>query len=434
MEFIKITSDAQCESLKAAFASRGQSGGDEARRSEVLDNTQAIVNDVRERGDAAVAEYTERFDGVSLKPSEFEIGPDEIQAAFDELSPELRKALEEAHQNIRAFHEVQVHRSWEHMDDDGTILGQRVTPIESAGVYVPGGKAFYPSSVLMNIVPAKAAGVSEIIMVSPPSYNGTIHPLVLAAASLAGADRVFRVGGAHAVAALAYGTDSIPAVRKITGPGNIFVTVAKRLISDVADIDKEAGPSEVAVVADGSASPRLAAAELMAQAEHDEEAVSVLFAADEGFIQEVLDAIETELQTLSKADIIRTALSTQGKACLVRSLDEAAELVNEFAPEHLSVQVKDSWGFVDKIRNAGCIAVGADTSVAVGDYFAGSNHILPTGGRARFSSALSADDFYKKSSVISYSPARFREAAPHILALANAEELTAHARAIEVRQ
>lgn len=434
MEIIRITSDAERDALKTAFARRGQSGGDEARRREVLDNTQAIVNDVRDRGDAAVAEYTERFDGVSLKPGEFEIGPDEIKAAFDALSPELREALEEAHKNISAFHKVQAHRSWEHVDDDGTVLGQRVTPIESAGVYVPGGKAFYPSSVLMNIVPAKVAGVSEIVMVSPPSYHGTIHPLVLAAASLAGADRVFRVGGAHAVAALAYGTDSIPSVRKITGPGNIFVTVAKRLVSDVADIDKEAGPSEVAVVADGSASPRLAAAELMAQAEHDEDAVSVLFATDEGFIQEAQRVIESELQTLSKANIIRTALNTHGKAYLVRSLGEAAELVNEFAPEHLSVQVKDSWAFVDRIRNAGCIAVGADTSVAVGDYFAGSNHILPTGGRARFVSALSADDFCKKSSVISYSPARLREAAPHILALANAEELTAHARAIEVRQ
>ncbi len=433
MKRIEITSDADFAEAAAAIAQRGAEAEDSAFREQAFAAVREVVETVRTEGDAAVSQYTERFDGCALSPADFEIPEREISQAMDAIEPEIRIALERAADNIAAFHLRNRRESWREEQSDGSILGQRVTPLESAGVYVPGGKAFYPSSVLMNIIPAKAAGVKDIIMVSPPSYNGTIHPLVLAAAHIAGATRVFRVGGAQAVAALAYGTQTIPQVLKITGPGNIYVTLAKRMVSDTAAIDKDAGPSEVAVLADGSADPRLAAAEILTQAEHDEEACAALMTCDAAFAEKVLAAIEDELTRLSRAVIIRDALKKSGRCYIARTVEEAADLVNIFAPEHLALQTANPESILDRIPNAGCIVLGAATPVAVGDYFAGPNHILPTGRRARFESPLTTDDFTKVSSLLAYSTERLREAAPHVRALANAEELTAHARAVELR-
>ncbi|HOZ46617.1 MAG TPA: histidinol dehydrogenase [Candidatus Hydrogenedentes bacterium] len=395
--------------------------------------TKAIVEAVRARGDDAVAEYTERFDGVALTPDHFEVLPAEIDAAYASVDPELRQGLERAQANIRRFHETRLRGSWRERSADGTVLGQRITPIERAGVYVPGGKAFYPSSVLMNIVPACVAGVEEIVMVSPPSYHGTIHPVVLTAARIAGATRVFRIGGAQAVAALAFGTGTIPAVVKITGPGNTFVTVAKRLVRGVCEIDTEAGPSEVVVIADESADARFVAAELLAQAEHDEEARAMLITTSPALADKVDACIVEELALLSRADMIRRALDAQGLVVVVNSVSDAVALTNRIAPEHLSIQTSDPWAVCEQIRNAGAIMLGAMTPVAVGDYYAGPNHILPTSGRARYASPLSAEDFRKTSSLLAYSRERLERDAPDIRRLAEAEGLTAHARAVEIR-
>ncbi|MBM3289351.1 MAG: histidinol dehydrogenase, partial [Candidatus Hydrogenedentes bacterium] len=348
--------------------------------------------------------------------------------------PNVLRALERAHENISVFHQKNLRQSWEETSPDGSVLGQRLTPIESVGLYVPGGTAFYPSSVLMNIVPARVAGVRDIVMVSPPSYEGSIHPLVLAGAKIAGASRVFRIGGAQAIAALAYGTQTVPSVLKIAGPGNIYVTLAKRLVSGICDIDKEAGPSEVVVIADDDADPREAALELLAQAEHDPDARPMLVVLSDAFAQRVIETIAEEIRTLPRAAIITQALETQGEIYVARDVEEAARLTNLIAPEHLSIQTKDPRAALDRIPNAGCAVLGGGTSVAVGDYYAGPNHILPTGRRARFSSPLTAEDFRKVTSIISFSRARMAEVADDIMALANAEQLQAHARAIEIRR
>ncbi|MCP4641704.1 MAG: histidinol dehydrogenase [bacterium] len=395
--------------------------------------TQAIVDAVRARGDAAVAEFTERFDKVALRPDEFEVSQDEIDAAMTSVDSGLLDALRRAHANIKAFHEKNLRQSWEERSDDGTVMGQRVSPVASAGVYVPGGTAFYPSSVLMNIAPARVAGVDEIVMVSPPSYNGTILPLVLAAARIAGATRVFRVGGAQAVAALAYGTDTIPAVMKITGPGNMFVMLAKRFVSSFCAIDTEAGPSEVVVMVDDSTDPARAAAELLAQAEHDVDAVAILVSTSRTKVDEVMAAVKAETANLSRADIIRQALADFGEAFVVRDAAEASRLTNTIAPEHLSIQTEDSMATFDTISNAGAVMIGGETPVAVTDYYAGPNHILPTGRRARFSSPLTTEDFRKVTNFVSYSAERLKRDADDIMRLATEEKLTAHARAVEVR-
>jgi histidinol dehydrogenase len=342
--------------------------------------------------------------------------------------------IKRAYENIHSFHSKHLRESWEETYDDGTVLGQRITPIESAGVYVPGGKAFYPSSVLMNIAPARVAGVKEIIMVSPPSFKGGIHPVVLAAARIAGATRIFRIGGAQAIAALAYGTETIPAVTKITGPGNTFVTAAKALVRGVVEIDSEAGPSEVVVLADDHANPNYVAAELLAQAEHDEEAMAVLITPSARLIEAVKKRLEEETARLPRKSIIEASLAHCGVLIQTRNMQEAIELTNLYAPEHLSVQVEYPRNFVDKIKHAGAIMLGAMTPVAVGDYYAGPNHILPTGRKARFSSPLTAEDFRKVTSVLYYSKERLQKDAADIRAFAEAEELQAHARSIEVRQ
>ncbi len=414
--------------------SRAGTGDVDRGIAEKIEATRAIVGAVRTRGDAAVAEFTKKFDGADLTPEQFEVSAAEIDAATASVDPELIAALTRAHANIKRFHEKFLRQSWEEKLEDGTILGQRILPIASAGVYVPGGKAFYPSSVLMNIAPARVAGVENIVMVSPPSYKGGIHPVVLAAAKIAGATRVFRVGGAQAVAALAYGTKTIPQVLKITGPGNTFVTAAKSLVRSIVDIDTEAGPSEVTVIADDSANPRLVAGELLAQSEHDEEAQGVLITTSAALCDRVAAAIEAELATLSRREIIKKSLAANGAMVIVKDLAEAIRFSNQLGPEHLAVYTQNPRAVFEKITAAGSIMLGESTTVVLGDYYAGPNHILPTGRRARFASPLTAENFRKVSSVIEFTPERVKQAAPDVLRLARAEELTAHARAIEMRQ
>ena len=433
MRIITIDSDAAFEQAlrEAAIPPEAAEPGKTAE--ERLESVRAIVEAVRDRGDEALAEFSERFDGVALKPNEFEIPPEDIEDAVNQVDLDLITALERAHENIRRFHEKNLRQSWEETSDTGVVLGQRITPIASAGVYVPGGTAFYPSSVLMNIAPARVAGVDEIVMVSPPSYEGTIHPLVLAAADIAGVSRVFRIGGAQAVAALAFGTETVPSVLKITGPGNMFVTLAKRLVASRCAIDAEAGPSEVLVVADESTPAANAAAELLAQAEHDVDAVSVLVTTSRARLEEIQQVIEQETKNLSRRDIIRKSLDDFGAAYVVRDLSEAARLVNALAPEHLSVQTAEPRAFFDRITNAGAVMLGEQTPVAVTDYYAGPNHILPTGRQARFSSPLSAEDFRKVTNYVSYTNEQLQRDGQDIMRLATAEQLTAHARAVEIR-
>lgn len=419
--------------IRAIEQGEDAAAGGEAHLAEPLANTQAIVEAVRTRGDAAVAEFTKQFDGVALDPGEFEVARSDIDAAFKQVDRELVAALERAFSNIHAFHARELRQSWEETADDGTILGRRIVPLERVGVYVPGATAFYPSSVLMNIAPASVAGVEEIIMVSPPSYGGTIHPLVLAAAKISGATRVFRIGGAQSIAALAYGTNTIPAVPKITGPGNIYVTLAKRLVSSVCAIDMEAGPSEVVVLADAKANPREVAAEMLAQAEHDPDSVAMLVTPCAELPGRVESVIEEELALLSRAKIIRESLANFGTIYVVPAMEDAARLTNVLAPEHLSIQAEDPMAVFAHIRNAGAVMLGGGTPVAVTDYYAGPNHILPTGRRARFSSPLSAEDFRKVMNYVSYSKERLQQDADDIMRLAVAEEFTAHARAVEIR-
>jgi histidinol dehydrogenase len=434
MRTVEIRNDAD---LRAAVQEAAHPAADpqaEQREAERLESVRAIVEAVRARGDDAVAEFTARFDRVELRPDQFELAPDEVDRAAAGVDPDLRRALERAHDNIRRFHERNLRQPWEETAPDGTVLGQRIIALDSVGVYVPGGTAFYPSSVLMNIVPARVAGVREIVMVSPPSYHGSLHPLVIAAARIAGATRIFRIGGAQAVAALAYGTERVPAVLKITGPGNIFVTLAKRLVSSFCAIDKEAGPSEVVVIADDRADPSLVAIELLAQSEHDEDACAILVTTSAEQARAVQTAIDALTPQLDRADMIRKALAGQGRAYVVRDLDDAVRLTNAIAPEHLALHVADPRALFSRIEHAGAVMLGAGTPVAVGDYYAGPNHILPTGRRARFESPLTAEDFRKVTNYISYSKERIRADAPDIVRLAECEGLTAHARAVEMRR
>lgn len=433
MKVFQITDDASFMTVVEYIKARSQAGGGNKAVQDKLETARWIVDAVRKNGDAALADFTERFDGVALEPGQFELSQKEIDAAVAKVDPALIAILERAQENIRAFHAKNLRESWEETFEDGSVLGQKITPIERVGVYVPGGKAFYPSSVLMNIVPARVAGVKEIVMVSPPSYQGSIHPGVLAAAKVAGATRVFRIGGAQAVAALAYGTASVPSVYKITGPGNTFVTAAKSLVRNAVEIDSEAGPSEVVVIADEHANPAYVAAELLAQAEHDEEATPVLITPSETLAGAVKERIAQEMERLSRTEIIQSSLAGFGVMVLVRNMEEAVALTNLFAPEHLSIQTVFPRKIADQITNAGAIMMGAMTPVAVGDYYAGPNHILPTARRARFSSPLSAEDFRKTTSMLFYSQARLQQEAGDIMELANVEGLRAHARSVEVR-
>ena len=434
MRVTEIGDDAGLRGALESIASADVDGAAAQEEAQKLAAVKAVLDDIRTRGDAAVAEYTEKFDRVALTPDRFLVDDAELDAATGRVPRETLEALKRAHDNVTAFHQKNLRQSWEETSDDGSVLGQRITPIESVGLYVPGGTAFYPSSVLMNIVPARVAGVREIVMVSPPSFEGSIHPLVLAAARIAGATRVYRIGGAQAIAALAYGTEHVTPVLKIAGPGNIYVTLAKRLVSSICDIDKEAGPSEVVVIADDDANADQVALELLAQAEHDEDACATLVCLSKRVVEQTAAAIEKHLKTLTREAIIRRSLTANGRAFVVRSLADAATITNAIAPEHLSIQTSDPRAVFDMIANAGCAILGGATSVAVGDYYAGPNHILPTGRRARFSSPLTAEDFRKVTSVISFTPERMTAIADDIIQLALAEKLDAHARAVEIRK
>ena len=395
---------------------------------------EAILADVRERGDAALLEYTARFDGLEFESvAELEIGRHELQAALDALLPAQRSALESAASRIRDFHQRQLEatgRSWNYRDADGTLLGQKVTPLERVGIYVPGGKAAYPSSVLMNAIPAKVAGVGEIVMVAPMKEK---NRLVLAAAAVAGVDRVFAIGGAQAVAALAYGTATIPAVHKITGPGNAYVASAKRRVFGTVGIDMIAGPSEILVLADGTAPADWVAMDLFSQAEHDELAQSILLCPDAGYIAQVREAIERLLPAMPRRAVIRASLEGRGALIRVRSMEEACAIANRIAPEHLEVSAKEPHRWEPLLHHAGAIFLGAYTSESLGDYCAGPNHVLPTAGTARFSSPLGVYDFQKRTSLIEVSEAGAQALGPIAVELATGEGLQAHAQAAAMR-
>ena len=396
----------------------------------------AILADVQARGDAALLEYTQRFDGLAAASvASLEITRDELQAALQAITPAQRSALEAAAGRVRSYHQRQLDacgRSWSYRDEDGTLLGQKVTPLDRVGIYVPGGKAAYPSSVLMNAVPAKVAGVGEIVMVVP-TPKGERNAMVLAAAAIAGVDRIFTLGGAQAVAALAYGTATVPAVDKITGPGNAYVASAKRRVFGKVGIDMIAGPSEILVLADGSTPPDWVAMDLFSQAEHDELAQSILLSPDAAYIARVAEAIERLLPDMPRRDVIRASLEGRGALIHTRSMEEACEISNRIAPEHLEVSSAEPARWEPLLRHAGAIFLGAFTSESLGDYCAGPNHVLPTSGTARFSSPLGVYDFQKRSSLIEVSEAGAQVLGPIAAELAYGEGLQAHARAAELR-
>ena len=396
-------------------------------------SVQKILNAVKEKGDKAVFEYTEKFDGVRLDAEHLLVTEEEIAEAYEQVDDELIAIIRKALVNIRDYHQKQMQYSWFDSKPDGTILGQKITPLHRVGVYVPGGKAVYPSSVLMNVMPAKVAGVDEIIMVTPPGKNGKVSPNTLVAAKEAGVDKIYKVGGAQAIAALAYGTESIPKVDKIVGPGNIYVALAKKAVYGHVSIDSIAGPSEILVVADETANPRYVAADLLSQAEHDELASAILVTTSEKLAHEVSDQVDGFLKELSRAEIISKSLDNYGYILLADTMEDVIDVANEIASEHLEIQTKNPFEVMTKIRNAGAIFIGEYASEPLGDYFAGPNHILPTNGTAKFFSPLSVDDFIKKSSIISYSREALQKVHKDIESFAKAEQLTAHANSIHVR-
>lgn len=390
-----------------------------------------ILNNVKQNGDDAVREYTLKFDGHM--PSKFEISREEIDSSPDKCDRDFILALYRAADNIRDFHARQKQQSWLEPKQNGVILGQRIRGLKRVGVYVPGGTAAYPSSVLMNVIPAKIAGVKEIVMVTPPQKDGTANPDILAAAKIAGVDRVFLMGGAQAVAALAYGTQSVPKVDKIVGPGNIFVATAKKLLYGTVDIDMIAGPSEILIVADKSANPKFLAADLMSQAEHDKMASAILLTTSEETANETAKELSRQMQTLERRDIIEQSLNDFGAIIVCKDISEAVDFANELAPEHLELAVENPMEYIGRVDNAGSVFLGHYSPEPLGDYFAGPNHVLPTSGTARFFSPLSVDSFIKKSSFIYYTEPALSEAKDDIIKLAETEGLTAHANSIKVR-
>ena len=391
-----------------------------------------IIENVRKNGDQALFQYCEQFDHAKLEG--LEVTEEEIQEAFAAVEPEFVEILREAAENIRIFHEKQKRNSFILNEKDGIVIGQKVMPIEKVGLYVPGGTAAYPSTVLMDSIPAKIAGCSQIVMVSPPQGNGKINPVILAAAKIAGVDRIYKVGGAQAVAALAYGTESIPRVDKIVGPGNAFVAEAKKQVFGRVSIDMIAGPSEILVVADNTNRPEVIAADLLSQAEHDRNATAVLVTDDTAFAQQVAACLEDQIPRLPRADIARESIDKNGKIIVAKNdLQKAIDIANELAPEHLELCLDQPFDYLDKIKHAGSIFMGKNCPEALGDYFAGPNHTLPTGGTARFSSPLSVDDFVKKSQYTYYSAEALERVASKIAYFANKEGLDAHGRSAVIR-
>jgi histidinol dehydrogenase len=406
---------------------------DDSVDDQVNESVRHILRQVKTRGDEAVLEFTEKFDRLKVgSVAELEISQERLQQALKAIPEDQRVALEKAAERVRDYHERQNQKSWQYQDEDGTVLGQKVTPLDRAGLYVPGGKAAYPSSVLMNAIPAKVAGVGEIIMVVP-TPDGVVNDLVLAAAAIAGVDRVFCVGGAQAVGSLAYGTETIPAVDKIVGPGNIFVATAKREVFGTVGIDMIAGPSEILVICDGQTDPDWIAMDLFSQAEHDEQAQSILISPDAAFLDAVEKSINALLPTMERADIIRTSMTDRAALIQVADLKEAAAVSNRIAPEHLELSVENPEAMLEDIRHAGAIFMGRYTAEALGDYCAGPNHVLPTSGTARFSSPLGVYDFQKRSSIIGFSAPGADRMGRVASVLARGEGLTAHARSAEYR-
>lgn len=393
----------------------------------------AIIEDIKARRDEAVFEYTAKFDGYSLNENNIVVTDEEIAAAYEEIDAELVDIIRKALVNIREYHEKQKRNSWFDAKPDGTILGQKITPLQRVGVYVPGGKAAYPSSVLMNVMPAKVAGVDEIIMCTPPGKDGKIYCGTLVAAKEAGVDVIYKVGGAQAVAAMAYGTESIPKVDKIVGPGNIYVALAKKAVYGQVGIDSIAGPSEIMVLADETANPRYVAADLLSQAEHDELASAILVTTSKELADKVSKEVDGFVEILSRKEIMQKSLDNYGYILIAKDMDEAIDVVNEIASEHLELVTKNPFETMTKIKNAGAIFLGEYSSEPLGDYFAGPNHVLPTNGTAKFFSPLEVDDFIKKSSIISYSREALMSIHTDIEKFAKAEGLTAHANSIAVR-
>lgn len=427
MKTVRLTKDSQRDLLDSLLKRSPNNYGQ--YESVVAD----IIANVREKGDEAVFDYTSQFDKWNCNADNIRVTDAEIEKAYAEADAAFVAVMEKSAANIRDFHQKQLRNSWIDTRPDGSILGQRILPIAVSGVYVPGGKAAYPSSVLMNVIPAKVAGVERIVMTTPAGADGKVNPGTLVAAKIAGVDEIYKMGGAQAIAAMAFGTESIPKVDKITGPGNIFVALAKKACFGYVSIDSIAGPSEILVIADETANPRYVAADLLSQAEHDELASAILITTDEGVAKEVEQQIDGFLQELSRADIIKKSLDNYGYILTAGSMDEAVDAANAIASEHLEILTKNPFEIMTKIRNAGAIFIGPYSSEPLGDYYAGPNHVLPTNGTARFFSALSVDDFIKKSSIISYSKEALKPVYKDIIQFAESEQLTAHANSIRVR-
>ena len=427
MRILKLTPETQNNILENLLKRSPNSYG--AYEGKVND----ILTQVRNRRDEAIFEYTKQFDGADICADNVLVTEQEIEEAYREVDPKLLEVIRKALVNIRSYHEKQRQFSWFDSEDSGIILGQKITPLKRVGVYVPGGKAVYPSSVLMNVLPAKVAGVDEIIMTTPPGKDGKVYPSTLVAAREAGVDKIYKVGGAQAIAALAFGTESIPKVDKIVGPGNIYVALAKKAVFGYVSIDSIAGPSEIMVLADETANPRFVAADLLSQAEHDEMASAILVTTRETLAEAVSKEVDKFVETLSRKEIIEKSLENYGYILVADSMDAAISTVNEIASEHLELVTKNPFETMTKIRNAGAIFIGEYSSEPLGDYFAGPNHVLPTNGTAKFFSPLSVDDFIKKSSIISYSREALEPVYRDIVQFAECEKLTAHANSIRVR-
>lgn len=427
MRMVTLTKQATKDILENLLKrSPGQYGSYEAAVKEILEK-------VREEGDRALFAYTKKFDRAEITEQNVQVTEEEIREAYEAVDPDLVDVIRKSLVNIRSYHEKQKQNSWFTSSEDGTMLGQKVTPLEKVGVYVPGGKAVYPSSVLMNIVPAKVAGVDRIIMTTPPGPDGKVNPSTLVAAKEAGADEIYKAGGAQAVAALAYGTESIPKVDKIVGPGNIFVALAKKAVYGHVSIDSIAGPSEILVLADDSANPRFVAADLLSQAEHDELASAILITTSRELAEKVSSEVDEFVKKLSRKDIIQKSLDQFGYILLAETMDQAVEAANAIASEHMEIVTRNPFEVMMKVRNAGAIFIGEYSSEPLGDYFAGPNHVLPTNGTAKFFSPLSVDDFIKKSSIVYYSRKALKKIHKDVEQFAASEQLTAHANSIAVR-
>ena len=427
MRILKLTKETQNNILENLLKRSPNSYGEfESRVNDIIQN-------VREKRDEAILEYTLKFDGATIDQDNIRVTEEEIKEAYEQVDPKLLDVIRKALVNIRDYHAKQKQYSWFDSDESGIILGQKVTPLKTVGVYVPGGKAVYPSSVLMNVIPAKVAGVSNIIMTTPCGKDGKVYPSTLVAAKEAGVDAIYKVGGAQAIAALAFGTESIPKVDKIVGPGNIYVALAKKAVFGYVSIDSIAGPSEIMVLADETANPRFVAADLLSQAEHDEMASAILVTTSEALAEQVSVEVDKFVEVLSRKEIIRKSLDNYGYILVADTMQDAIDTVNEIASEHLELVTKNPFETMTKIRNAGAIFIGEYSSEPLGDYFAGPNHVLPTNGTAKFFSPLSVDDFIKKSSIISYSREALEPVYKDIVQFAECEKLTAHANSIRVR-